>query len=178
LQMRRCDNGHYFDSDKHYQCPYCLNAGGGQEKTRAMMQNTVEPGKTQPLKGRDEQATVGVLSKSSKIEPVTGWLVSIDGPTKGQDYRIRSEKNFIGRSEKMDICISGDEKISRENHAIISYDPKNNVFRIYPGDSKGLVYLNDQEVIIPSELKQGDQIELGQTRLKFVPFCGESFQWK
>jgi hypothetical protein len=39
------------------------------------------------------------------------------------------------------------------------------------------VYLNDEEVTVPTELKPYDIIELGQTKLMFVPFCGEHFQW-
>lgn len=189
MQMRRCDNGHYFDSEKHYSCPYCMaNSSSGLEKTRPLvMPNSADLAKTQPIRpgagdwnksGKDEQATVGMIGRSTGSEPVVGWLVCVEGSARGQDYRIRSEKNFIGRSEKMDICITGDEQISRENHAILSYDPKKNIFRLFPGDSKGLVYLNDQEVIMPSELKSGDIIELGQTKLMFVPFCSESFQWK
>jgi len=106
-----------------------------------------------------------------------GWLVCVEGADKGRDYRIRSEKNFIGRSEKMDIQISGDETISRENHAVVSFNPKNNAFKIHPGDGRGIVYLNGDDVDTPQELKPFDTVELGQTKLMFMPFCGERFQW-
>ena len=77
----------------------------------------------------------------------------------------------------MDISITGDDSISRENHAVISFNPKNGCFRLLPGESHGMVYLNDEEVYSASELFKGDVIELGQTKLKFVPFCDGGFVW-
>ncbi|MFI3187628.1 MAG: FHA domain-containing protein [Methylococcaceae bacterium] len=118
-----------------------------------------------------------MVRKKTGIDPVVGWLVCVDGPEKGRDYRIRSEKNYIGRDASMDICISGDETISRENHAMISFNPKNLNFRIAPGSSRGMVYLNNEEVDVPENLKPYDLIEIGQCKLMFVSFCGEKFQW-
>ena len=71
-----------------------------------------------------QNKTVGYYHKKVGIDPVVGWLLCVDGPEKGRDYRIRSGRNSIGRAENMDICISGDSSISRERHAIIAYDPK------------------------------------------------------
>ncbi|WP_207732236.1 FHA domain-containing protein [Heliobacterium chlorum] len=102
----------------------------------------------------------------------------MEGAELGKDYRLHSEKNFIGRSEKMDVVIRDDETISRENHAIVSYDPKKNSFRLHPGDGRGLVYINGEEVTIPIPIEAYDMIEIGETTLQFVPFCGDRFQWK
>lgn len=186
--MKRCRNGHYYDEGKHSFCPHCgvnidLNLGVTMPKqptpsedlakTQAVFPNGKGVEQTPKAVGK----TVAFYGKEIGIDPVVGWLVCITGPNKGKDYRIRSERNFIGRSEKMDINIDGDEGISRENHAIISYSPKKRLFRIYPGDSRGLVYLNDEEVILAEELKPYDIVELGKTRLMFIPFCGEKFEW-
>ena len=121
--------------------------------------------------------TVAIVRKKTGMDPVVGWLVCVDGSEKGRDYRIRSEKNYIGRDASMDICISGDETISRENHAVISFNPRNVKFTIAPGTSRGIVYLNNDEVGIPTELKPYDLIEVGQCKLLFVSFCNENFQW-
>jgi hypothetical protein len=77
----------------------------------------------------------------------------------------------------MDVAITGDATVSRENHAVVSFNPKRQSFRLAPGDSRGLVYLNDEEVTLAVELNPYDRIELGETTLLFVPFCGESFSW-
>ena len=126
----------------------------------------------------DEGHTVSVVRKKTGIDPVVGWIVCVEGPDKGRDFRIRSEKNSVGRSDTMDISISGDETISRSDHAFIVYDPKRNIFRIQAGLSRGLVYLNDEEVISSDSLKPYDTINLGDSTFIFVPFCGEEFQWK
>ena len=129
-------------------------------------------------KEQEEGVTVGFYRKTIGVDPVVGWLVCIDGPEKGRDYRLHSERNFIGRAEKMDICLRGDETISRENHAIISFNPRNLSFKVQPGDGRGLVYLNGNDVDVPTILKPYDLIELGQTKLLFIPLCGEKFQWQ
>lgn len=208
MAMKRCDNGHYYDSGKHTTCPSCGVADLHIEPTIARGRNSaVSPSRpnldvpTRPrgqqarpapaedakTRGRDQQAapelvrdpgaTVAVVRKKMGIDPVVGWLVCVEGAERGRDYRIRSERQYIGSAQKMDICIGGDDTISRENHAAISFNPKKGTFLVLPGDGRGIIYLNDDEVATPTELQAYDVIELGQTKLMFVPFCGEQFKW-
>jgi len=109
--------------------------------------------------------------------PVAGWMVCIDGPSKGTDYRIHEENNYIGRSNKMDICILGDPTISRENHAIITYDPRDRVFYFAPQRGASIVRVNGRAVLSTVELHSYDRIEIGKSMFLFVAFCGEQFQW-
>ena len=187
--LTRCENGHYYDSQKHHSCPFCGVQNLDLDIKKTMAKRPAPTDGDLPAPGSasspampgaepaDTGKTVGIYKKKTSVDPVAGWLVAIKGPDKGRDYRIVPEKNFIGRSESMDISITGDNSISRDNHAVISYNPKKNSFRIYQGESKSLVYLNDEELITPEELKAYDIIELGQTTLRFVPFCGEGFIW-
>ena len=183
MALKRCDNGHYYDPETYSTCPSCGVHDLDLQTTQA---RSVQPpdaeGTTQArgstgAKQRDTGVTVAMVRKKTGMDPVVGWLVCIDGPEKGRDYRIRSEKNHIGRGSNMDICISGDETISRENHAMISFNPRNLHFRIAPGNSRGLVYLNDEEVEVPTDLKPYDMIEIGQGKFLFIAFCSEKFQW-
>ena len=109
--------------------------------------------------------------------PVVGWLVCIDGPSKGRDYRIHSQNNFIGRSRSMDICIEGDNTISSERSAVLSYDDMNRIFYFAPGQSLNLVRLNGNALMMPMELHAYDELTIGKTKLLFVPLCGERFDW-
>lgn len=194
MSMKRCANGHFYDDAKYQQCPYCgisnMDAsktmpiitprpteGAGETAGRTVAMSPEEIAKRQAAASGDDGKTVAIMKKKTGIDPVVGWLVCVDGPSRGKDYRIKSERNFIGRDPSMDISVQGDESISRNNHAVISYNPKNNSFRLIPGDGHGLVYLNDDEVFVPMELKRGDIIEMGQTKLIFVPLCGEDFTW-
>ncbi len=174
--LSRCVNGHYYDSKKHTSCPFCGVQGLDIDIKKTKAKRPIEePAEKPEFK---EGKTVGIFGKKMGMDPVVGWLVAIDGPEKGRDFRITAEKNFIGRSEKMDVSIPGDESISRENHAIVSYNPRNHTYRLFPGESRGLAYLNDEEVIMPETLKVSDVIGLGQTKLIFVPLCGENFSWE
>lgn len=122
----------------------------------------------------DTGKTVGIFSTTK----VVGWLVCIKGPEKGKDFILGSGRNFIGRSPSMDVSLIGDSSISRENHAVITYNPRGNNFSISYGTGHGIVYLNGMEVLAPMKLESYDQIELGETILSFIPFCTESFQWE
>jgi len=198
MAMKRCNNGHFYDDTKHSVCPFCgvqnldlsvtmpvRNPAGGaapgaapgmtQAKPAApVVEKTVAKSRAAVNDGK----TVGIMRNNLGFDPVVGWLVCVDGPEVGRDYRLRSEKNFIGRLASMDVSIAGDDSISRSNHAAVSFDPKNNTFKLYPGDGHGLVYLNGNELCAPENLKRGDVIELGKTTLVFVPFCGEGFKWQ
>ena len=122
--------------------------------------------------------TVGMMQSQMGFDPVVGWLACVEGPSRGKSYTIRGGVNAIGRSERMDIVITGDLKISSENHAKISYSDKHNRFNLLPGEGRNIVYLNDEEVFTPMPLHAYDLIDFGETKLLFVPLCGERFTWK
>ncbi len=125
-----------------------------------------------------DDKTLPYLGEMDGIDPVTGWLVCIEGPQMGRDYRILSEKNFIGRAEDMHIRIAGDNSISKRNHAVIVYDPKKRNFYLLPGDASGLAYLNNEAVYTPTELAAYDVIQLGKSIFLFIPLCGVHFEWE
>lgn len=175
VKLSRCINGHYFDSAKDKTCPYCLDK---KEATEDASTSSVEIEKLEEDKGSDKGAEVVQEQRVQEFDPVTGWLVCIEGPDKGQDYKIKSEKNFVGRASNMDICIAGDSSVSKENHAIVSFNPKKRTFKVHPGEGRGLVYLNGDDIDAAKEIKSYDIIELGNTKLLFIPLCGESFGWE
>lgn len=169
MSLSRCANGHMFSTRKHgTTCPYCnISVEPAAAKAEAR----------QPMRVEEEEKTMPYLGETTGIEPVTGWLVCIEGPQMGQDYRIMAEKNFIGRAEEMHIRIIGDNAISRRNHAVIVYDPKKRNFYLLPGDASGLAYHNNEAVYSPVELTAYDVIQLGRSKFIFVPLCGIHFEW-
>lgn len=110
--------------------------------------------------------------------PVTGWLVCVEGPSKGKDYKIHPEYNRIGRGSSMDICILGDETISRENHAMIAYDSLERAFYFAPATGGSIVRVNGKAVLGNVELNAYDRITIGKSQFIFIPFCGEKFEWE
>ena len=142
-----------------------------------------EPQKTMPPRGygvsvADAGKTVAMMQETMGFDPVVGWLACVEGPSRGKSYTIRGGINAIGRSERMDITITGDRTISAENHAKLSYSDRNNRFNLLPGDGRNIVYLNGEEVFGPMPLKAYDLIDFGETKLLFIPLCSERFTWK
>ncbi len=109
--------------------------------------------------------------------PCVGWLVVTKGMHLGQDYHLKTGKNFIGRDSQMDIVLDGDKSVSRNKHAIIVYEPKQHLYLVQPGESSELVYLNDNVVLSPVQLKMYDVITVGEVNLLFIPLCGKEFNW-
>jgi FHA domain len=194
MKLKRCDRGHYYDAGLHSRCPSCgvsgLNLGITDQHAvtqdndapvndltpfPATQVRVAEPPFSPP---QEIGTTVAIVHKAIGMDPVVGWLVCVSGPDKGRDFRIRSERNAVGRNPEMPISIRGDDSISRENHAFISYNPRKSSFRIAPGESRGLTYLNGEEVDTPLTLNAYDLIEIGQTQLLFIPLCGERFNWE
>jgi hypothetical protein len=170
--MKRCENGHYYDPEKYGECPSC-----GMNEIEIDATRKVMPSNTQ-LEDSQGEETRAIMHKKSGYDPVVGWLICIEGADKGRDYRLHTERNFIGRDPTMDVCISGDNTIARHKHAILSFNPRKNSYRLAPGDTRGMIYLNDEEVDMPQTLNAYDVIEIGETKLLFMPLCGERFQWE
>lgn len=120
---------------------------------------------------------VGYDSGSSAIQPVTGWLVCVEGPERGRDYRLHTEMNYIGRSKSNDVVLSSDPTVSRERHALIAYDSRGKMFFFAPANGSSLVRQNGRPVLSTVELQAGDRLEIGSGIYLFVPLCGEGFQW-
>lgn len=112
------------------------------------------------------------------FDPVVGWLVVKAGPGRGQCCLIHYGQNSIGRGNSQRISLDfGDERISRDAHAFIIFDDKQRKFYIRDNGKSNLVRHNGGVVMMPTELKQGDEIAIGETTLLFVPLCGPDFDW-
>ena len=77
----------------------------------------------------------------------------------------------------MDICISGDPAISRNNHCSISYNPKERKFVMTPGSGNGLVYINNAPLYETKQIFSHNFIEIGESKFVFVELCGQHFDW-
>lgn len=192
MAIVQCQNNHYFDNVKFSECPHCKKAVARGEdpsafkdgKTVGMFShkkdsedNSYSSGAGNILKGMsttDEQKTVALYFSNKNMDPVAGWLVCIGGENKGRSFEIHIGKNFVGRSMKMDIH-SNDEKVSRENHFSIIYEPKS--MKFYALQGNGITYYNNEMLNGAQELFEGDEIEAGSSKYVFVPFCKEGRDW-
>lgn len=113
---------------------------------------------------------------ASTAEPVVGWLVCVEGPMKGTDYRIHAGYNYIGR-EVGDIHIHGDNQISRQNHAMIAYDSGDHTYYFGPSGGRNLIKVNGKTILNAVEVKNYDVFTIGTSRMMFVGLCGPHFDW-
>ena len=144
-------------------------AGGLEEHTR------INRGRQKGLPPPEEPAE----KSDSMDDPVVGWLAIVEGPGKGNAMQLGYGSNPIGRGETARVKLNfGDDQISRGGHAIVTYDPRGRKFYVQHGGGTNLTYLNDEPVLAPAELPALSHINIGNTVLRFVPLCGDVFDWQ
>lgn len=114
---------------------------------------------------------------TEEAEPVVGWLVAVSGDSQGLSFELNDGKNSIGRMRTNKVALEKETSVSREKHAYIVFDSKNNAFYIQSGESDKMTYLNDSPVLTPQQLNAYDKLQLGDCELVFVPLCGDKFNW-
>lgn len=169
MNLTKCPNNHYYNADKLPYCPYCINIEAGVSITN--------------LSGLD-QAHIGTASTPSYTEETTalqrktiGWLVCIEGNMRGESFPIYDQKNYIGRGSHMNICLSKEPTVSRENHACIVYEKDTKALLIKPCNTKNIILLNDALLTDTQPLQNRNLIQLGDCVLLFVALCDDNFSW-
>ncbi|MCD8362851.1 MAG: FHA domain-containing protein [Lachnospiraceae bacterium] len=181
MALVKCEKGHFYDSEKFLSCPYCQIAPRTHEE---LMDETTQwtmgyEGMDDHTMGYeplpdDEERTIGMVF-SRTGSPVTGWLVCVEGPERGRDYRLHAGRNYVGRSLNSDVVVE-DRDISRKNHFSVVYDAKHQAFLIAPGEGT-LTYLDGQVLRGACPLTEEMRIQAGQSSFAFRSFCREGVQW-
>lgn len=168
--------------------------GGNMAAGKKSAAPAADDGKTQVFRRNKPEATGADTAPVSSAEqvaesdqmddPVVGWLVVVGGPGKGAVLNIGYGQNWLGSAEGQRVRLNfGDKMISREQHCQITYDPRARSFSLAPGMGSGLVYLQSDDgqaqlVQTPVSLNANTHIEIGETVVRFVPLCGENFDWQ
>ena len=132
--------------------------------------------KTKSTTRKELPVTVRKWDLDNTVLPV-GWLIGTVGPHFGEAFACSSGRNRIGRANDLEIILSKDSEITRESHAVLTYEPIKRTFYIQAGESRGIVYLNEEPVLSHSELHAYDKLRLGGSEFVFLPLCGEHFTW-
>lgn len=193
MNLVRCEKGHFYDKDASGEkCPYCAQmnqtapadtqpAAEPAVSPQPQAQNIQTPpaAPAQPLPEEEEDnCTVGYYSRVIGVEPVVGWLVCIEGEYKGESFKLKSGRNFIGRAANMDVVLGADHSVSRFKHASVIYEPRGRQFIVSTGESRELCYLNDEVVLSNMKMEAYDVLNLGNTSLMLIPCCGKRFTWE
>lgn len=197
VNFKTCDNGHNYNADLYSVCPFCpptsnpsdyektlmdfkntqsFNEGKNQQFNKTMInEETIDFKKTpvnsvanveHPFKrtsiGTNENTGAIAPLEQTKRRKLVGWLVTFSNDEYGQDYKIFAGKNKIGSVAGSDILIN-DQSVSGE-HTIILY--RDNDYLIKDNFSTNGTKVNGLSVD-EGKLKDGDEIKLGNTILKF-----------
>jgi hypothetical protein len=120
----------------------------------------------------------GVDPSEPATDPVVGWLVVVKGPGRGRSRPLGLGVNPIGRAAGNRVTLDfGDTGISREEHMSVVFEPRARDFVAVPGRAQNLVRVNDEALLAPKSLADGDMILLGDTELRVVTLCGPGFAW-
>ena len=119
-----------------------------------------------------------IRAEGLETDPVAGWVVVIKGQGRGDFRPIYAGMNSVGRDASQRISLNfGDESISREEHAFITYDEEQRCFYLQHGGKPNIIRLGTTPVLTPMELKPYELIRIGRTTLRFIPCCGPHFSW-
>lgn len=160
-------------------------------KETVEVQNTVNQKPVRPDDNGETQVGFGSFKIDSVVQappansgtrknngPVVGWLVAVKGPHIGQSFELFPKKNFIGRNDALIVNLYNDKTVSRTAPLSVIFNRHNNKFMAMSGNSDQTAYINDNLLLQPIELKENDKIDIGNTRLLFIPLLknGESVE--
>ena len=113
-----------------------------------------------------------------EVDLPVGWITVIAGPGRGHFAAVYHGMNSLGRDSTNRIAMPwGDDEISRREHCYITFDDEGGAFWIQHGGKSNLVRVNDAPVLAPTQISSGDTIRIGQSKIRFVALCDESFNW-
>ena len=108
---------------------------------------------------------------------VVGWLVCVDGPERGCDYRLYKGFNRLGSGSRVDIQIKGDSQLGDGAALAVVYDDKSNEFFAVQQTGK-TAFLNGENLQGAVRLSSGDVVKAGDSEFEFVAFCREGRAWE
>ena len=141
--VRRCDRGHEMEPSWE-QCPFCT-----AERVEA---------------GEPSRDAVIVARKVTPVRTLVGWLVVRNGDQTGEDFRLLSGKNVIGKGTGAAIVIR-DPYLS-ENHASVDWR-KDKGYTVRDLGSKHGTSVNGEGVSNERRIADGDLLQMGRTELRF-----------
>jgi len=107
------------------------------------------------------RAEVDIDGAAADVQPGTAVLIVTRGFDSGVRYELAKEQTTVGRSSTCDILLD-DITVSR-HHATFSLD--DGTVTITDHGSLNGTYVNRDLINDPTELKQGDEIQIGKFRM-------------
>jgi hypothetical protein len=202
LADKRCDNGHFIDEAWDL-CPYCPQdeaepeipvvrpravdpspaarpapSGANDSGLKAAAPHTsprATSGAMLAIQPPPMERTVAAAQLNAMKRYVVGWLVGLNGHSRGESFPVRMGRNVIGRDKRSDIVIQ-DEQASA-HHADLVFRPEERRFILMDHNSTNGTYVNDHEIEPRRDLAPKDIIRIGNQKFLFTPLCHDGFFW-
>lgn len=133
-----------------------------------------------PLVNRRNQLRESEFMKLKENEAIpallTGWLVYVNGNRRGTAITLGKEDTLLGLDANREVIVLEEKELSQA-YAVISYESINREFHIKPGKKRCLFYAGDNAVYNRNCMKAREMVEMGESKLIFIPFCSEDFDW-
>jgi pSer/pThr/pTyr-binding forkhead associated (FHA) protein len=107
---------------------------------------------------------IGTLVAAVEVALRSAWLTVLNGRREGAEFILSKDRIAIGRDDRDDVVLWGDPLMALR-HAQIRQSRRGYVLEALPGGASTLV--NGQAATGPTALHDGDEIQLGSTRLLF-----------
>jgi hypothetical protein len=197
---KRCENGHFIDESWDI-CPYCPQDMSEPEipvvRPRAVEvapapHIDVAAKASAPALAPQRRTTPGPVAVALQPPPMertvasprlegaatrytVAWLVSLNGPSRGESFPVRMGRNVIGRDRRSDVVINDDQASS--HHADLVFRPEERRFILMDHNSTNGTYVNELEIEPRRDLDEKDVIRIGSHRFLFMPLCRDGFYW-
>jgi hypothetical protein len=196
---KRCENGHFIDESWDI-CPYCPQEVNEPEiavvrptrvpesaaavpvpvpvPIRAATRGGAAPALVPPpppLPPPEERTVAARFEQGTQKRYVVGWLIGLNGTTRGESFPVRMGRNVIGRDRRSDVVIPDDQASS--HHADLVFRPEERRFILMDHNSTNGTYVNESEIEPRRDLLGKDVIRIGSHRFLFMPLCHDGFFW-
>lgn len=92
------------------------------------------------------------------------FLECIFGDSRGEKFELHKGVNKIGRGYQMDVCISEDIQLTRDNHCSIVWDAEANIVKLVPSNG-AITYFNNSLLNEIVEITENDVFRVGRNEL-------------
>jgi hypothetical protein len=190
---KRCENGHFIDEAWDI-CPYCpvehpaepeipvvrpARAAAVQAEPPRAAPPPVpprrEPPTQQPPPMERTVAVQKIDATGLAARYVVGWLVGLNGSSRGESFPVRIGRNVLGRDRRSDIVVNDDQASS--HHADLVFRPEERRYILMDHNSTNGTYVNEGEIEPRRDLAAKDVIRIGSHKFLFMPLCHEGFYW-
>lgn len=107
---------------------------------------------------------IGLMVALAQVFLKEAWILVESGRRAGRQLMLSKEETTIGRAEKCDLGLFGDNAIEKLHARILL---KNNRYLLDDAETPGGTFLNDVRVSRPTPLRNGDAIRMGSCVLRF-----------